>query len=238
MSIRPSSKAPEATPPDPATRVAPPGPPPTAEGTAAASAPASTARDTRAADRDTTGPVVDRNAVRARQRAEFGGLDRGAIFFGWLVTIGVAALLTGIVSATGAAVGLTRNDINGTNTVSVGGGILLVLVALIAWYSGGYVAGRMARFDGARQGFGVWALSIVAAVVIALAGWILGDQYNVFDSLNLPRIPAHAGDLTTGGLIALGAILLGSLIAAVAGGGVGQRYHTRIDRFGFREQGE
>jgi hypothetical protein len=233
MSIRPSRTAPEATPPDPSTRVAPPGPPPAAANTATTSAPARDATGSRA--RDTGTAVVDRNAVRARQRAEFGGLDWGAVFFGWLVTIGVAALLTGIVSATGAAVGLTTNDINSNDTVGIGGGVLLLIVALAAWYSGGYVAGRMARFDGARQGFGVWVLSIVAAVVIAAAGWILGDKYNVFDKLNLPRIPAHAGDITTGGLIALGAILLGSLVAAIVGGGVGSRYHTRIDRFGFRE---
>jgi hypothetical protein len=37
-------------------------------------------------------------------------------------------------------------------------------------------------------------------------------------------------DLTTGGVIALGAILLGSLLAAVLGGKVGQRYHRKVDR--------
>ena len=36
--------------------------------------------------------------------------------------------------------------------IGLGGGILLLAVLAIAWFCGGYVAGRMARFDGARQG--------------------------------------------------------------------------------------
>ena len=65
------------------------------------------------------------------------------------------------------------------------------------------------------------------------AGAILGDQYNVFERLNLPRIPVSTSDLTTGGAIALAAIVLGSLLAAIVGGKVGQGYHRRVDRAAF-----
>ena len=37
--------------------------------------------------------------VRARQREEFGGINWGAAFFGWLVAVGVAVLLTGLLAA-------------------------------------------------------------------------------------------------------------------------------------------
>ena len=43
--------------------------------------------------------------VHVHQREEFGGLNWGAAFFGWLVAIGVATLLTAILSAAGAAIG-------------------------------------------------------------------------------------------------------------------------------------
>src|SRR5215212_6482031 len=43
-------------------------------------------------------------AARARQRDEFGGINWGASFFGWLVAVGVAALLTAILAAAGAAI--------------------------------------------------------------------------------------------------------------------------------------
>ena len=45
--------------------------------------------------------------VRARQRAEYGGLNWGAAFFGWLVAVGMAAILLGLLSAAGAAFGLS-----------------------------------------------------------------------------------------------------------------------------------
>ena len=187
-----------------------------------------------------TGTAASARDVRARQRDEFGGFNWGSAFFGWLVAVGLGALLTAILAAAGTAIGLTsvgESDAEANaETIGLGGGILLLIVAMIAYYAGGYVAGRMSRFDGARQGFGVWVFGLLVTVAIAAAGWILGDKYNVLDQLNLPRIPADAGDLTTGGLIALGAILLGTLLAAILGGKVGQRYHNRVDRHGFGER--
>ena len=47
-------------------------------------------------------------AARARQREEFGGINWGAAFFGWLVAVGLGSLLVGILAAAGAAVGLTE----------------------------------------------------------------------------------------------------------------------------------
>ena len=47
--------------------------------------------------------------VRARQREEYGGINWGAAFFGWLVAVGVAVLLTGLLAAAGAAIGLTES---------------------------------------------------------------------------------------------------------------------------------
>jgi hypothetical protein len=207
---------------------APPPPPPPAATTEPA-APAARAEPTTTVR---TAPAP--RELRARQRDEFGGFNWGAAFFGWLVAVGLGALLTAFLAGAGTALSLT--DVPGNNasveTIGIGGGILLLVVAMIAYYCGGYVAGRMSRFDGARQGFGVWVFGLIATVAIAAAGWIFGDKYNLLDRLNLPRIPVHAGDLTTGGLVALAAIVVGTLIAAVVGGTVGRRYHDRVDRAG------
>ena len=178
--------------------------------------------------------------VRARQHDEYGGFNFGSAFFGWLVAIGVGVLLTAILSAAGTALGLTEVSETGARqnagTIGIVGGILLLVVSMIAYFAGGYVAGRMSRFDGARQGFGVWLFGLIVTIAVALAGWLLGDKYNIFEQLNLPRIPVSAGDLTTGGIIALAAILLGTLLAAIFGGKVGQRYHNKVDRAGFGEK--
>ena len=173
---------------------------------------------------------------RDRQRDEYGGFNIGAAFFGWLVAVGMAALLTAILSAAGAAIGLTSvsesEARSGADTISIVGGVLLFLVLALAYYSGGYVAGRMSRFDGARQGVGVWLFGLIVTIALAVLGAVAGSKYNVLGQLNLPRIPIDEGSLATGGAIALAAIVVGTLLAALLGGKAGERYHRKVDRAG------
>ena len=183
------------------------------------------------------GGGLDRGVVqeaRDRQHEEYGGFKLGAAFFGWIVAIGIGALLTGIVSAAGAAIGLTEvsgsEAQNSAGTISIVGGVILLLVLMLAYYAGGYVAGRLSRFDGARQGLGAWLFGLLVTLALAAAGAIFGAEYNVLQKLDLPRLPVDEGDLTTGGLIALAAILVGTLIAAIVGGKAGERYHKKVDR--------
>ena len=197
---------------------------------------------TAVADRPATTPVTGREAareVRARQRAEYGGLNWGAAFFGWLVTVGMAAILLGLLSAAGTAFGLTDvSDAEArTNAETIGlvGGILLVAVLAIAYYFGGYVSGRMSRFDGGRQGFGTWAIGVTVTIVLAVAGALFGADYNVLDALGLPNIPIDRGTLTVGAAVALAAVLVLSLLTAMGGGKAGERYHRKIDRFGYSD---
>jgi hypothetical protein len=175
--------------------------------------------------------------VRARQRAEYGGLNWGAAFFGWLVAIGVAVILLAILSAAGTAFGLgevSQSEANSNaETIGFVGGVLLIAVLAIAYYCGGYVSGRMSRFDGGRQGFGTWAIGLVVTIVLAVAGVVFGSEYNVLEQLNLPRIPVDEGTLTTGAAIALAAVVILTLLAAMGGGKAGERYHRKIDRAGF-----
>lgn len=174
--------------------------------------------------------------VGRRQREEYGGLSWGSAFFGRLVAVGLAVLLIALLSAAGAAVGLTQATPEQAGesggTIGVVGGILMLAVLVVAYYAGGYVAGRMARFNGPRQGFAVWLLGLVVTVVLAVAGLLLGAEYNVLGRLNLPRIPVDEGSLTTGGLIALAAVVVGTLLAAVSGGKAGSHYHRKVDRVG------
>src|SRR5918999_2935933 len=180
---------------------------------------------------------ADAGEVRARQRDEFGGINWGAAFFGWLVAIGMAAILIGILSAAGAAIGLT--EISGSEVrsnaeeISLIGAILLLLVLGLAYYCGGYVSGRMSRFDGGRQGVGVWVIGLLVTILLAVLGAIGDAEYNVLAKLDLPRIPVDEGSLTTGGIIALVAVVLLTLLAAMGGGKAGERYHRKVDRVGF-----
>ena len=173
------------------------------------------------------------HAVRARQREEFGGINWGAAFFGWLVAVGLGALLVGLLAAAGAAVGLTALSEADTEEVGLGGAIALLVALAVAYFAGGYVAGRMSRFDGARQGVGTWLLGLVITVGLAVVGAVLGSEYNVLERLDLPAVPVGDSELATGGALALAIVVIGTLIAAVAGGKAGERYHRKVDRAGF-----
>jgi MFS family permease len=179
------------------------------------------------------GPAV----VRERQRDEYGGFNFGAAFFGWLVAVGIAVLLTALLSAAGAAIGLTElsegEAESNAETISIVGGILLIVVLAISYYAGGYVAGRMSRFDGGRQGLGVWLFGLLATVALAILGAIAGSEYNLFSQLNLPRIPIDEGSLAGGAAITLVLVLVATALAAISGGKVGERYHRKVDRAGF-----
>jgi hypothetical protein len=171
---------------------------------------------------------------RERQRDEFGGLSWLSTLAGWLSAAGLTAILTGILSAAGAALALNQvgSKVSGSEaeTIGLAGGISLLVVLAIGYFFGGYVAGRMARFDGARQGIGVWLWGILVGVVVAALAAIGGSKYNVLDALNLPRLPVDSGSLTTGGLIALIASLAVTLAAAILGGKTGERFHKKVDR--------
>jgi hypothetical protein len=185
--------------------------------------------------------VVDRpgeeRAAVDRQHEEHGGLNWGAAFFGWLVAVGMAVLLTALLSAAGAAVAISEfgspgDAIANAETIGLASGIALLAIALVSYFAGGYVAGRMSRFDGARQGVGVWLWAVIITLLLALIGVVAGEEWNVFAGLDLPRIPIDE-DTTTGGVILLVLVLGATLLASAAGGKSGERYHRRVDRAGY-----
>ncbi|PZR52532.1 hypothetical protein DNL40_11665 [Xylanimonas oleitrophica] len=184
-------------------------------------------------------PKRRRDETVAAQRSQFGGMKFGAAFFGWLTATGLAVLLTALLSAIGAGVGvaneadpaqLADQAAQDPGTVGIVGGIVLAVILFVAYYAGGYVAGRMARFDGAKQGIAVWLWAIIIAVVLAVVAAVAGSQYNILGQINgFPRIPVDEGTLTTGGIIALVVAALVSLGGAVLGGLAGMRYHRKVD---------
>ncbi|MCW2695735.1 MAG: conserved rane protein of unknown function [Modestobacter sp.] len=193
-----------------------------------------TASATTAVARTSRGP--GRDAVAA-QHDRFGGIKWGAAFFGWLSANGLAVLLIALISAAGVAIGLTEGvpsaDEATAGGIGIGGGIALLVVLFLAYLAGGYVAGRMARFDGVRQGIAVWVIGLVVVILLAVLGLVFGSKYNVLAQLDLPRIPIDEGTATTAGIIALVAVLLVTLIGAVVGGKLGDRFHRKVDRAGF-----
>jgi hypothetical protein len=185
-------------------------------------------------------PRAERQQIVAAQKARYGGISWGAAFFGWLSANGMAVILIALLSAGGLAFGLSSQvdsadeaAESATSGIGLGAGIALLVALFLAYLAGGYVAGRMARFDGVKQGVAVWVIGLVVVVLLALAGVLFGSQYNVLSQLDLPRIPVDEGTATTAGIIALVAVLAATLLGAVLGGLMGARYHRKVDRAGF-----
>ncbi|MFC4945262.1 hypothetical protein [Pseudonocardia sp. GCM10023141] len=169
-------------------------------------------------------------AVVAEQRRRFGGIKWGSAFFGWLTATGAAVLLTAIAVGIGAAGGWLVNPAP-TATFGLVAAIIGLVVLFLAYYAGGYVAGRMARFDGVKQGFAVWLWSLIVAAVVTAAGLIMGPRFSTMASIDgLPPLPITAENITTTGVVAALVALAAALLGALLGGLAGMRFHRRIDR--------
>lgn len=208
--------------------------------------PVTRAYDSRADDREAVRAeqaAVVRDDVLRREHERFGGFKFGSAFFGWLTAMGAVVLLTALVAAIGGALGLGAPEAvddaaqaaaDNLGAATIIGAIAIALVLFIAYFAGGYVAGRMARFDGVKQGVAVWLWAVVIAIVVAVITVIAGSEWDVLANLDsFPRIPVTAETATTTGILtAVGAAVI-TLIAAILGGLAGMRFHRRVDRVGF-----
>jgi hypothetical protein len=180
-----------------------------------------------------------RRELQRRERRAFGGrIQWEAVFFGLLAAIGLAASLAAMVLGGLVAAGVTsfREDAGSlVDHVMTAGGLIPVAILALGYLTGGYVAARMARFDGWRQGLGIWVLSLLMVLAVAIAAWIAGGDIDPTKSITLPSNPVDEGPLSHSGgaLIAVAALV--PLLFALIGGVLGERFHRAVDRAGFEE---
>ncbi|WP_342023338.1 hypothetical protein AAE021_16275 [Arthrobacter citreus] len=187
------------------------------------------------ADQTTGSGTESREQIVGRQKEQFGGVKIGSAFFGWLAAAGTTVLLSAIATAFGAALIANNVDVAGEATANpegagLAGVIILMVILFVAYFCGGYVAGRMARFNGVKQGVAVWAWGIVIAVVLAVIGAIAGSQLNINAQLN--TYPQLSGDNTAAAIISAVIAALVALGGAILGGLAGMRFHRRVDKAG------
>jgi hypothetical protein len=165
----------------------------------------------------------------------YGGFSFAGAFFGWLVAIAMTVLLAGIVGAGATAASRTLNITQRqaeqqAGTFGLASALALLVILMIAYFTGGYVAGRISRFEGGRQGRGVWLLGLLVTILVAILGARFGPEYDAFPRAGLSSVPIPIDTLTVGGVVTLVAVVLGTRISAASGGKAGQRYHAKIDR--------
>jgi hypothetical protein len=193
---------------------------PVLDGPTAADPGATTELAAGALQRHYTGRGVLADA-RALQHERYGGARIGSAFFGWLVAVGLTVLLGVLAGVVSAAVG-ARGPV-----VSL---VVPVVVLVVAYFAGGYVAGRLARFDGARNGFLAWVVGMLGSLALAVVGVFVGAQYDVLSRVALPALPASLEQVTWSAVVAVAAAVLGTLLAAALGGKAGEGFHRRVDR--------
>lgn len=189
--------------------------------------------------------LPNREALLAREKERFGGMKFGSAFFGWLTATGMVVLLSALAAAIGAAVGLSAETDLGAalesaaanQSAGIIGAVIMLAVLLLSYYAGGYVAGRMARFNGLKQGLAVWLWALIAAAVVVVLGLIYGSDIRSISQLNsVAPLPEDLEGVSAGTWIAVAASLVVTLIGAVLGGLAGMRFHRRIDRADFRTE--
>ncbi|MGC4939707.1 hypothetical protein [Kribbella sp. DT2] len=178
-------------------------------------------------------------AADGTERASYRGFKFGAAFFGWLIALSMTVFLTLVVGGLGSLASYfldyTRLDAQQRpREVALTAAIVVTVVLSLAYFCGGYVAGRLARFDGKRQGFGVWLITLLLIVLVAGIGAALNIWYDAVDDFDRADLPLRVGTLDSdlllyGGLATAGAVVLLTLVFAILGGRAGRRFHDRID---------
>ena len=210
------------------------------------------ARETKAMRRDSTDRGSRQDTVPGQSRGYFeameereerlreiyGGIDWLASFLGFVFAFVAGAFLSAIAGLVLVPLGFSPDLGGGTLGPAVITGLVVIAVVLfLTYFLGGYVAGRMARFDGGLNGIMLVLWTLVAGLLVVLAGGILSSFLpvsfaeqvrNVVQSGLLPAF----NDLIGIGAIGVG-ILVGAFLVMILGGFVGGRtggrYHTDID---------
>lgn len=172
---------------------------------------------------------------QSRLRDMYGGIDWLASFLGFVFAVVAGAVLSPVVGVIVGSLGLTADLGGGSIGASVITGLIVLGVfVLVVYFLGGYVSGRLARFNGGLNGMITVLWGVAISVVVVFVGSFLPGAFfeTVQNFVEASVLPAFSG-LTEAGLIGVG-ILVGGLILALLGGffggRLGSRYHTRIDQ--------
>ena len=173
-----------------------------------------------------------------RLRGMYGGVDWLASFLGFVFAVVVGALFSLVAGLVLAPLGFSLNLSGKMGAAVITGLVLVAVLIFLTYFFGGYVAGRLARFDGGRNGAMLLLWTLAIAVLAALAGGIFSNLLPTAISGGLRNfiqndVLSTVGNLSqlgiTGILIAVGALLV-ALLGGFLGGRLGSRYHAEIDR--------
>lgn len=168
----------------------------------------------------------DLSAESPLEEAErrFGGFDLPAAFAGMLAGLGLTVLLAGIAAAAGS---ISYSNGADSDELASSGLVTGMAVLLVAFLVGGWVAGRMARYDGVLNGLTCAGLFLLLMAGMSGIGQWADSEWDFFADVRLPQWFTDAG--TTSTVVTAGVGIAVVLLAAALGGAWGGRYHRKAD---------
>jgi hypothetical protein len=173
-----------------------------------------------------------------RLRDMYGGVDWLASFLGFVFAAVIGALFALIAGLVLAPLGFSLNLGGEIGAAVITGLVLVAVLIFLTYFFGGYVAGRLARFDGGRNGAMLVLWTLAVGLLAALAGGIFSNFMPVGISEGLRNfiqndvLPAigNLSQLRIIGIVIFVGALVVALLGGFLGGRLGSRYHAEIDR--------
>jgi hypothetical protein len=173
-----------------------------------------------------------------RLRDMYGGVDWLASFLGLVFAVVLGAVFSAIAGLVLVPFGFPPDLGAGQIGASVITGLaLLGILIFLTYFFGGYVAGRLARFDGGRNGAMVLVWTFIVVLILALIAVVFSGFLPAGAAEGVGNLVDGVASTVSGlasagvfGIIAAVAAILIALLGGFLGGRMGSRYHAEIDR--------
>jgi hypothetical protein len=173
-----------------------------------------------------------------RLRDMYGGVDWLASFIGFVFSVVIALVFSTVAGLVLVPLGFPPEISGGQLGASVLTGLaVLGVLIFLTYFFGGYVAGRLARFDGGRNGAMVLVWTFIVALILALVAVVFSGFLPAGTAWAIGKLARGTVSTATSlagagvaGIVAAVAALLLALLGGFFGGRLGSRYHTEIDR--------
>jgi hypothetical protein len=167
----------------------------------------------------------------------YGGVDWLASFLGFVFALVAGAIFSAVAGVVLASLGFSLNLTDSLGAAVITGLVLLGVLIFLTYFFGGYVAGRLARFDGGRNGAMVLVWTLLTGLLLLLAagvfrGFLPGGAADAIGGF-MDTTSSALGSLSQAGVVGIvvvAAAFLIALLGGLIGGRLGSRYHAEIDR--------
>ena len=174
---------------------------------------------------DRSGSDERSDARRDDQKATF---ETVPVLAGMFTALGVLVFVGSLLIAGRGEIGFQLNaiDIDGNlQEVEAIAGLAAILVVLVSFVAGGWVAGKMAASDPAMNGLGSGLVFVALVALFAVLGEFVDPDLNAFAQADLPNWYAQLGadDMTLKTFAGAAAGVVASLLGGYVGGSIAER---------------